>query len=162
MSANHIGTLRIKRSSLSDQVADQIQHLIIKGGLKPGDKLPPERELAEQLGVSRTVIREATKTLQERGLVRVLTGSGTYATKVEPELVSQSIGLYVRGHRHAFRDLLEIRKSLEVGIAGLAAQRANQAHVEQLEAALQEMQAVLPKVHDAAASLELFVRSDVL
>ena len=84
---NSLETLQIRRESLSEQVAEKIQQFIIQGHLRPGDRLPPERELGEQLGVSRTVIREATKQLQERGLVKVLTGSGTYVSKIEPEAI---------------------------------------------------------------------------
>ena len=83
--------MQVKRERLSEQIAEQIQRNIIEGKLKQGDRLQPERDLAEQFGVSRTVIREATKVLQERGLVKVITGSGTYATRIKPAAVSQSI-----------------------------------------------------------------------
>jgi GntR family transcriptional repressor for pyruvate dehydrogenase complex len=141
-----IETLHVNRARLSEQVAEQIQSMIIQGKIKQGDRLPPERELAEQLGVSRTVIRESTKVLQERGLVKVLTGSGTYATRVESENVSQSIGLFVRGKKHTFRDLLEIRKMLEIEVAGLAAERATEEDNLQLTACMQDMRRALPEI----------------
>ena len=106
-----LDAMQVRRGRLSEQVAEQIQHIIVQGRLKEGDRLPPERDMAEKLGVSRAVIREATKVLQERGLVKVLTGNGTYVTRVEPEVVSQSIGLFVRGNKHSFRDLLEISEN---------------------------------------------------
>jgi len=87
----------VKRTRLSEQIAEQIQQIIVQGHLQAGDRLPPERELAEQLGVSRTVVREATKVLEERGLVKIVTGSGTYATRVQPSVVSQSIGFKFSG-----------------------------------------------------------------
>ncbi len=160
--ANALDTLQVRRESLSEQVAEKIQQSIIQGQLRPGDRLPPERELGEQLGVSRTVIREATKQLQERGLVKVLTGSGTYVSKIEPAAISQSIGLFMWGHGHAFRDLLEIRKMLEVEIAGHAAERATDEDIQQLESALEQMVAGLPGVHQDAAGLEKFVQADLL
>jgi GntR family transcriptional repressor for pyruvate dehydrogenase complex len=167
MTADHnkdtgIESLHVNRARLSEQVAEQIQSMIIQGKIKQGDRLPPERELAEQLGVSRTVIRESTKVLQERGLVKVLTGSGTYATRVESENVSQSIGLFVRGKKHAFRDLLEIRKMLEIEVAGLAAERATEEDILQLEASLHEMQRALPEICIPRIKLEEFVQADLL
>jgi GntR family transcriptional repressor for pyruvate dehydrogenase complex len=159
--ANILENLPIRRESLSVQVAEQLQQFIVRGGLRPGDRLPPERELGEQLGVSRTVVREATKQLQERGLLKVMTGSGTYVSKVDPSTVSQSIGLFMWGHGHAFHELLEIRKMLEVEIAGLAAERATEEDWVQLEAAITQMAAGLSQVHTNAASLEEFVQADL-
>ncbi len=159
---NSLETLQVRRESLSEQVAEKIQQFIIQGQLRPGDRLPPERELGEQLGVSRTVIREATKQLQERGLLKVLTGSGTYVSKIDPAAISQSISLLMWGHGHAFHDLLEIRQMLEVEIAGHAAERATEDDIQQLEGALEQMAAALPDVHQDAAGLEKFVQADLL
>lgn len=156
-----IETLRVNRARLSEQVAEQIQNMIIQGRIKEGDRLPPERELAEQLSVSRTVIRESIKALQERGLVKVLTGNGTYATRLESENVSQSIGLFVRGKKHAFHDLLEIRKMLEVEIAGLAAERATRENVIRLETNLNEMKRTLTEIRTPSIQLEEFVQADI-
>ncbi len=128
--------LRVSRESLSDQVAEQLQQLIIEGGLKPGEKLPPERDLCDQLGVSRTVIREAVQRLQVQGLLRVVGGSGTYISRVDPGVVAQSIGLFMSSHDHTFQDLLEIRRFIEVEIAGLAAERASPKDFEILEEVL--------------------------
>jgi GntR family transcriptional repressor for pyruvate dehydrogenase complex len=151
--------VQVRRESLSVQAAGQIQQFIIRGELRPGDRLPPERELSEQLGVSRTVVREATKLLQERGLVKVLTGSGSFVSKVESSAISQSISLFMWGHGHAFHDLLEIRKMFEVEIAGLAAERATPEEVRELEAALAQMSA---GADAGTAGLEKFVLADLL
>ena len=152
----------VKRTRLSEQIAEQIQHIIIQGHLQAGNRLPPERDLAEQLGVSRTVVREATKVLEERGLVKIVTGSGTYATRVQPSVVSQSIGLLVQGNKHSFRDLLEIRKMLEVEIAGLATERSTAEDIHQLETNLGLMVAVLPEINRSDTALEEFVQADIL
>src|SRR6185503_5904207 len=133
--------VQVRRESLSAQAAEQIQQFIMRGELRPGDRLPPPPELSEQLGVSRTVVREATKLLQERGLIKVLTGSGSFVSKVESAAISQSISLFMWGHGHAFHDLLEIRKMFEVEIAGLAAERATADEIRQLEEALVQMSA---------------------
>jgi GntR family transcriptional regulator, transcriptional repressor for pyruvate dehydrogenase complex len=154
-------TKEVKRGNLSEQVADQLQHLIIIGDLENGDKLPPERELTDMFRVSRTVIREATRTLQERGFVKILTGSGTYVTSVDPSIISQSLERYLRGSHHAYRDLLEVRKNLEVQIAELAAARASDDHIIQLEQALHEMEACHPYIAEDENKHEAFVQADV-
>jgi GntR family transcriptional repressor for pyruvate dehydrogenase complex len=161
MKKKGLQSFQVSRLKLSDQVAEQIQHVIVNGGLRPGDKLPSERELGEQLGVSRTVVREATKALQERGLVKILTGSGTYVSEVESDVVTQSIELYVRGRKHKYRDLLEIRKTLEVEIAGLAAERATEEDIERLGVVLERMQEAFPTAQTDAESLEEFVLADM-
>jgi GntR family transcriptional repressor for pyruvate dehydrogenase complex len=153
--------LPVHRESLSVQVAQQIQQLIMQGELRPGNRLPPEREFSEQLSVSRTVVREATKLLQERGLVKVLTGSGTYVSKVEASAISESISLFMWGHGHTFHDLLEIRKMFEVEIAGLAGERATDEEVQELEAALVEMSAGQRSVDGDTTGLEKFVMADM-
>jgi GntR family transcriptional repressor for pyruvate dehydrogenase complex len=155
-----LDAIQIRREPLSEQVAEQIQN-IIQDKLKEGDRLPPERDLSEKFGVSRVVIREATKILQERGLVKILTGSGTYVSRVEPEVVFQSMRLFVRGNKHSFRDLLEIRKMLEVEIAGLAADRATDDDIHQLEVMVNEMQAALPEIRSSKDKLEDFVEADL-
>lgn len=154
-------TVQIRRQSLTEQVATQIQQLIIDGGYAPGDRIPTERELCEQLSVSRTVIREGIKALQERGLVRVVPGSGTYISKVEGNHVSRSISLFFRGNNYAFRDLLEIRKSLEVEIAGLAALRATESEIQDLESAVHKMRTLLEDVPLSTDSLEEFAQADL-
>jgi GntR family transcriptional regulator, transcriptional repressor for pyruvate dehydrogenase complex len=116
-----------------------------------------QREIASQLDV----VREATKQLQERGLVKVLTGSGTFVTKVEPSTIADSISLYMWGHGHAFHDLLGIRKMFEVEIAGLAAERATDDELAQLEAALVDMTAGQASAEGNAAGLEKFVMADM-
>jgi GntR family transcriptional repressor for pyruvate dehydrogenase complex len=154
--------IQVSRDLLFEQVADQIQNIIVKGGLVPGDRLPPERELAEQLHVSRTVIREAVKALQERGLVRVLRGSGTYVSRVEPDTIAQSITLYMHSHQGSLRDLVEIRCPLEIEIAGLAAEMATDEDIELLESSLREMEEALPQLTSTPHALEQFVQADMI
>jgi GntR family transcriptional repressor for pyruvate dehydrogenase complex len=132
--------LKITRERLSEQVVQQLQSLITTGELQPGDRLPPERQLAEQLGVSRTVIRESIKTLEQRGLVKVLTGSGTYVSQMDPQVVMESIGLFVQQRTPSFDQLNEVRWMLDVEVAGLAAQRATTENLEKLKQAIEEME----------------------
>ncbi len=146
----------LHRDRLYEQVADQIERLIVSDSLRPGDKLPSERELAEQLKVSRTVIREATRVLSVRGLVEVKPGSGTYIQELSPSNASAPIGLFLKLRRaaDAFENLLEIRYTLEVAIAGLAAERATGEDIAVMEAAIEAMAA---HVEDA----EQFVQHDL-
>lgn len=155
-------TLKVNRESLSAQVAEQIQNIIIQGGLVPGDKLPSERQLAEQLGVSRTVVREATHSLQERGLVRVASGSGVYVTRLTPDVVIQNIRLLVMVQEHSFQDLMEVRLMIEGEIAGLAAQRAGNENLAELDLIVQEMEKLVPQVQSDSEALEQFAQADML
>lgn len=151
----------ITRERLSEQVANHIQGLVLEGELNPGDRLPSERKLSEQFGVSRTVAREAIKLLEERSLVKVVSGSGTYISIVDPELVKQSIGLYMSGQKNSFQDMLEIRLFFEVNIAGLAAKRAAKKDIKSLEKAIEDMRSALPDILDDRNKLEQFVQADL-
>jgi GntR family transcriptional repressor for pyruvate dehydrogenase complex len=133
--------LSLHRARLYEQIADQIQDLIVARSLQPGDKLPSERELAEQLGISRTVVREAIRTLSVRGLVKVKPGCGTYVQALSPAAALASIELLLR-LRHtpeSLDNLYEIRRMVEIEIAGLAAERATKEDCAALEAAIDGM-----------------------
>lgn len=164
---NPFDDVQVMRLNLSDQVAAQVQQMIVAGKLAPGDRLPPEREWAEQFGVSRTVVREVTKVLQDRGLVRVVPGSGTYVTQISPEVVTQAIGLYLRGGKTAIRNLLEMRYLLEIQVAGLAAMRAEEAEIWLLEGATEEMGEMVRRSHNAtdaeerSVSVEKFAQANM-
>lgn len=131
----------LKRDRLYEQVADQIERLIVGESFRPDDKLPSERNLAERLGVSRTVIREATRVLSVRGLVVVKPGSGTYIQELSPSNAAAPIGLFLklRHSANSFQNLSEIRFTLEVDIAGLAAERATEEDIVAMETAVTEM-----------------------
>src|SRR3974390_2415427 len=83
----------VKVSRLYEQIVQQLEESILKGQLKPGDQLPPERDLAQQFGVSRTAVREAVKALREKGLVEAYTGRGTFITDGTTQSVRQSLYL---------------------------------------------------------------------
>jgi len=133
--------LSIHRDQLYKQVADQIQELIVTESLRPGDKLPSERELAERLGISRTVVREAIRTLSVRGLVRVKPGCGTYIQELSPKHAMAPIELLFKLRQTAgsLENLYEVRRTLEVEIAGLAAERAQEQDLAALEATIDGM-----------------------
>jgi len=126
----------VKRGRLYEEIVNQIQDLIVQEQLQPGDKLPPERQLIEQFGVSRTVVREAIRALEEKGLVEVKHGSGVYVSQLSPDSVSGPLALFLRVSRGSLIALLEVREILEVEIAGLAAERATEEDKKEMERAL--------------------------
>ena len=126
--------------ALSEKIIAQISDALVSGELKPGDRLPPERELAEQFGVSRTVIRDAVKTLAGRGILHVKHGAGIFVTTSEENAIGRlgalSDILPLQGVR--LRDLFEIRKVLEAEGAEWAARRRNDYHLKRLRGILED------------------------
>ncbi|MCK5428642.1 MAG: FadR family transcriptional regulator [Anaerolineales bacterium] len=130
----------IHTGRLYEQIVAQIEDRILSGELQPGDKLPAERELAEQFGVSRTAIREAMKALTQRGLVEIYPGRGTFVTHSTSAAVRHSIDLLVKiGHEDGIMDLVEVREILEPEIAALAAIRATEENIAIMQDAVDAM-----------------------
>ena len=137
---------------LSDKVADLLLETIVAEGLEPGARLPSERELGEQFGVSRTVVREAVRALAAKGLIDVRTGSGLRVAAVDASAVSESIGLYLRGGSLEYPKVHEVRKLLEIEIAGLAAERADAEHVRSMRRICKRMEKEVASGNVEAAS----------
>ena len=111
--------------SLSDKVVELLTEAIVSRQIAPGERLPSERELGEQFQVSRTVVREAVRSLAARGLVRVTSGRGVEVSEINSGSVAESMRLMVRGHPGLdYGKVNEVRTAVEVQVAGLAAQRA--------------------------------------
>ena len=147
---------RVEREPrLSDKVADLLLRSITSRGLQPGDKLPSERELGEQFGVSRTVVREAVRALAAKGVIDARTGSGLRVAAVNAAAVSESISLYLRGGTLEYPKVHEVRKLLEVEISALAAERNDGTHVERIEEICAEMEAAVGKDVERASRLDL-------
>lgn len=127
----------IHSGRLYEQIVAQIEERILSGELRPGDKLPAERELAEQFEVSRTAIREAMKALMQSGLVVIQPGRGTFVTDSTSMVVRKSIDMLVRvGNETGIKDLIEVREILEPEIAALAAVRAGSEDILSMEEAV--------------------------
>ncbi len=141
----------IKTSRLYEQIVQQIEDSILDGVLKPGDQLPPERELAEQFGVSRTAVREALKTLREKGLVEAYTGRGTFVTDGTSQAVRQSFDLMAKEQPDGLLYLSQVREILEPEIAALAAKRIEEQHLITMREAVTTMDRSL---HDPEAYIE--------
>ena len=130
----------VRTSRLYEQIVQQIEESVLKGTLKPGDQLPAERELAQQLGVSRTAVREAVKTLREKGLVEAYSGRGTFITDGTSQAARQSFDLMVKlGQAEGSPHLAELRLILEPGIAALAAARVQEPEIVALREAVAVM-----------------------
>jgi GntR family transcriptional repressor for pyruvate dehydrogenase complex len=125
---------------LHEAVVEQIQEQIITGQLHPGDRLPPEPELCEQFGVSRTVVREAFQVLQERGLLEVRQGQGTFVTEPTAETVSSALRLLAQVGGASTMEVAEVRDLLESEVAVLAAERAKPQNHRRLEECLHRME----------------------
>ena len=120
--------------------------------MKVGDQLPPERELAEHFGVSRTAVREAVKALRQKGLVEVQPGRGTFITNGTSQAMRHSLGLMIKiGQADGASNLVEVREIFEPEIAALAATRADEEDIAALREAVTAMDAAL---EDADAFVE--------
>src|SRR6267154_1898682 len=116
----------VRSSRLYEQIVQQVEESIHKGAMKPGDQLPPERELAQQFGVSRTAVREAVKALHEKGLVEAYPGRGTFVTDGTSYSMRQSLDRMLKvGQPEGSAFLAEVREILEPEIAALAATRVD-------------------------------------
>ena len=124
---------RIKRVSVVEQAIDKIYELIVAQNLKANDRLPPERELSEMLGISRNSLREAIRVLDVLGIIRVDQGSGMVidATKVS-DAVTLHLSFALMLNRDKFRELFEARLIFETECAGLAAERATDKEIAEL------------------------------
>jgi GntR family transcriptional repressor for pyruvate dehydrogenase complex len=114
------------------QVVAHVRELIDRGALGPGARLPPERDLARQVGVSRPTVRAGLRTLAALGVVRSRRGSGTYIPEGPPTLGAEALSFLAALHKFTIDDVYEVRRILEVGAAGLAAERATPDHLATL------------------------------
>ncbi|KAA3626847.1 MAG: FCD domain-containing protein [Proteobacteria bacterium] len=114
----------IKPSRVSDTIADQIMALIRKGVVRPGEKLPAERELMSQLKVSRASVREALLKLEAKGLIYSRQGGGTFVSQVLTPNITDPLAHLIHDNPEALSDVLECRHGLEVLAASHAAVRA--------------------------------------
>ena len=128
------------KERLYQEIVDQIQQQILSGALTPGDQIPAERDLADRFGVSRTAVREAIKSLTEKGLIEVFVGRGTFVTNLSPDRVVESMTLLLRNERDNVANLQEARQLLEVPTARLAAERRTDANVARLRAISAELE----------------------
>lgn len=129
----------MKKMRLADKIADRLEEMIAEGSLNPGQRLPAERQLSEQLSVSRPSLREAIQKLASRGLLETRRGGGTYVlTNVEPGYVEPLVELF-RKQPESRYDVLEVRHALEGNAAYYAALRATDADLENIQKKFERM-----------------------
>ncbi len=134
----------VHSNKVYEQIAKQIEQRILSGELREGDRLPTERELAIQFRASRTAVREAMKTLAQKGLVDMRPGRGTIVIDGTSQAMRYSLGLMMQvGQPGNTVDLVEVREILEPEIAALAAARAQQEQILAMQAAVEVMDASL-------------------
>ena len=142
------------RETVTMEVARRLLDYFLSGQFEPGGRIPSERRLAESLGVGRSLVREALKSLHLLGLLEVRQGDGTYLKRTDSELLPQVIewGLLL-GERPAL-DLVEARAHLEVVVAGLAAERRD-------PQALDDLRGLLTAMRESSDNPLRFVEADV-
>jgi GntR family transcriptional regulator, transcriptional repressor for pyruvate dehydrogenase complex len=128
------------RASVLDSVIERLEALIFDS-FEPGDALPAEGKLAEALGVSRLTVREATRSLEARGLLEIRQGRRPRVAAPNGMVVGDFFKSAVRRDQRALLDLLEVRRALEVHIAALAAKRATKGDLADMEMSIAAMHA---------------------
>jgi GntR family transcriptional repressor for pyruvate dehydrogenase complex len=115
-----------RRGTTFEEVVSQLREMIHRGELRPGDRLPPERDLAKRLGVSRPTLRAGISSLAAVGVLQPRRGAGTFVVEAEgpPALDSSPLRLMASLQRFTPAEMFEARRSLEMAIAALAAERA--------------------------------------
>jgi GntR family transcriptional repressor for pyruvate dehydrogenase complex len=129
----------------TDQVVAYVRAQIERGALRPGDRLPAERDLALHIGVSRPTVRAGLRALAAMGVVRARHGSGTYIPDGPPALLTEPLSFLAALHRFTREEMYEARRMLEVGAAGLAAERATDG---QIAAIAEEVASLFASMHD--------------
>ncbi|MEU1606982.1 FadR/GntR family transcriptional regulator [Micromonospora matsumotoense] len=140
--------------ALTDDAIAKIRSMVQSGELPPGARLPPEPQLAEQMGLSRSGVREAVKVLESARVLDVRRGDGTYVTSLAPRLLLEGLGVAVELLRDdTLLEVMEVRRLLEPMATGLAALRMTDAQLDDLSGILEEMRA-------AADDAEKLIRFD--
>jgi len=122
----------VRRGRIYEEVVRQIQDFVTSGQLKPGDRLPPERELALRFQVSRSSLRDAIRTLELVGMVRSRQGEGTIVCELSPDALLVPLGAMLGRRRELVAELLDVRKMIEPGLAARAAAHAEPDQVARL------------------------------
>lgn len=123
-------------SSISEKVIDEIRDALLRGDLKPGDRLPTETQLVSKFSVSRIVVREAMKMLSAMGVVEIKRGNGTYMAKnISASMIDPFIFSLIVGKKTP-EELLDLREMLEIGMLEIILKRATEDDMEKMEEAV--------------------------
>lgn len=154
MSVSSVKFEKVRQRRIYQEVLEQITQLMIEGKLNPGDKLMGEREMAGALGVSRTTLRDALRTLEVLGVVEIKPGEGTFIKDNQTDEVVVPLALALSVEQNCPAELWETRMSLEVECAGLAAQRAGEANIRLIYEALGELR-------NSLTNLDFYTKADM-
>ncbi len=130
----------MKKTRLYEGIIKQLLDLIKSGELKPGDKLPTERDLAIQLNVSRTAIREALRTMEMMGFISSKVGAGTYIKKITMDNVIEPFSGILSQDKKLIIELIDVRMLLESEVVKLAAEKINDEKIAAIENSLKLME----------------------
>lgn len=130
----------IKTKKIYEEIIDQVKAMINNGTLRPGDRLMSERELAEKLQVGRSAVREAFRVMEALGIIKIKPGEGTFINEIPADSLVNAFSTVLMANGETARELMELRKILEVEAAGMAAQRCTPEQLEVISRALQQME----------------------
>jgi len=136
---------RIKLERLSEKVAFQLKKAIAEGVFKVGDRIPPERELAKEMGVSRPSVREAIQQLEHQGILETVHGGGSIVRNIAEQEIQKPIEIFLGHDRRKVVELTEVRALMETWAARRAAENRTQDELQRMQNCLEEMERDLEK-----------------
>lgn len=134
-----------KREALPEQIVRQLVSLVKSGDLRPGDRLPAERTLADELGVGRPTLREALRALQLLGILDIRHGGGVFVAELQPDTLLGPLHLYLSLDRHSLSTILEARKVIEGALLAFAARVIDDSQIAKLETNLVELEQLIER-----------------
>jgi GntR family transcriptional repressor for pyruvate dehydrogenase complex len=154
---------QVKPVRLFDQVVEQLQAGIVEGTWQPGDRLPSEAELGAAYGVSRSVVREALRALESKGLIEVRSGAGAFVASPHASFRAASEAMqWLATQRDSLRQLLQVRESVEGLTASLAASSLPQAVLAELQDIVRQQRLLARSHSNLDGQVELDVRFHTL
>jgi GntR family transcriptional repressor for pyruvate dehydrogenase complex len=129
----------VERTKLTVSVFEQLLSYVVKGSWKPGDRIPPERDLCQQLGIARTSLREALKAMELVGMLDSRVGDGTFVCPRSEFLSRPLLWAFTGTDHEELQEIMEARTIIEENLAGLAAKRGSAEQIEQIGHAVQLM-----------------------
>ncbi len=136
---------QVRRTRVYHEIVTQIRGLIAQGRIQPGDRLPPERELADLFKASRNSVRDALRVLEQMGLIESRHGDGNYVRTLSADELTEPLASLLLQSREQMRELWEVRRVFEPPTAAYAAQRITDEELEELDAVLREQEAQIRK-----------------
>jgi GntR family transcriptional repressor for pyruvate dehydrogenase complex len=133
----------VHKSRISEEIIEQVRDLITSGRLRPGDRLPSERELAQRMGVGRSTVREAIRAMESMGLVRVRAGEGTFLVSLPDADDAGTIATAMLRAWESQHNYFEVRRVIEPDLAALAARRATPEQIARMRRLLEEQESDL-------------------